>query len=245
MLAWSSFSHGKNQEDPWRRKIEIKKITKRNNLQVTFSKRRTGIFKKASELCTLCAAQLAIIIFSPGNKVFTFGHPSISDLVNLLLNGAPAQTIEEALGNNFTEVLRNVNLRNLNAELTQLSSVLDMVKKRCTEMNKQLKAALEQFWWAGPIEEMNKPQLEFLMSTMEELNMNITLQADTLRILCSNPSQILAGSSSSPIAPQTVSQLLFQPPLVPANRVIDGNIIPPPPANHGLSGFGGFGPRNY
>ncbi|XP_054799567.1 agamous-like MADS-box protein AGL29 isoform X3 [Prosopis cineraria] len=34
---------------------------------VTFSKRRFGIFKKASELCTLCAVEMVLIIFSPGD----------------------------------------------------------------------------------------------------------------------------------------------------------------------------------
>ncbi|KAI4331983.1 hypothetical protein L6164_016926 [Bauhinia variegata] len=154
------------------RKIEIKKISKENNLQVTFSKRRIGIFKKASELCTLCAAKVAIIIFSPGNKVFSFGPPSVNDLVNFLLTGAQAQTTEEeALRNNFTESLCDVNLRNVNAELTQFCDVLDMLKKHNTELN--------------------KPELEFLMSTMEELNRNITLQAHKLRMLGSNSSQFL------------------------------------------------------
>ncbi|KAI4331988.1 hypothetical protein L6164_016931 [Bauhinia variegata] len=225
-----------------RRKIQIQKISKENNLQVTFSKRRTGIFKKASELCTLCAAQIAIIIFSPGKKAFSFGHPGVNDLINLLLHGAPQQTTEEALRNHFTEALCNANLRNLNADLTQSSNLLDVLMKRRAELNKLLKPVLEQFWWAGPIEDMNKPQLEFLMSTMEELNRNITLQADTLRFLSSDPSQLLAGSSSSTFSHQTLSQLLFQPPVVPANHMIDGNIIPQPPASHGLSRFGGFGP---
>ncbi|KAI4331986.1 hypothetical protein L6164_016929 [Bauhinia variegata] len=223
-----------------RRKVEIKKITKENNLQVTYSKRRTGIFKKAHELCTLCAAKVAIIIFSPGKKVFSFGHPGVNDLVNLLFNGAPSQTTAEALCNHFNEALRNANLRNLNEELTQSSDLLDMAKKNRTELNNQLRPALEQFWWAGPVEEMNKPQLEFLMSTMEELNRNITLQAERLRILFSNPSQVLVGSSSSPIVPLTASQLFFHPPVVPANHVIDGNVIPTPPSSHGFSSLGGF-----
>ncbi|XP_019465322.1 PREDICTED: myocyte-specific enhancer factor 2B-like [Lupinus angustifolius] len=57
-------------------------IAKDSNLQVTFSKRRTGLFKKASELCTLCDAKVALVVFSPANKAFSFGDPSIDVAVD-------------------------------------------------------------------------------------------------------------------------------------------------------------------
>ncbi|KAM3377356.1 hypothetical protein P3S68_009769 [Capsicum galapagoense] len=62
-----------------RKKVEIVKMKNESNMQVTFSKRRAGLFKKASELCTLCGAEIAIVVFSPGkaNKVYSFGHPSV------------------------------------------------------------------------------------------------------------------------------------------------------------------------
>ncbi|KAK7308801.1 hypothetical protein RJT34_05049 [Clitoria ternatea] len=51
-----------------RQKIELKKMTKESNLQVTFSKRHSGVFKKASELCTLYGAEVGLIVFSLGDK---------------------------------------------------------------------------------------------------------------------------------------------------------------------------------
>ncbi|URD73437.1 MADS-box transcription factor [Musa troglodytarum] len=42
-----------------RGKIEIKRIENPTNRQVTFSKRRGGLLKKANELAILCDAQLA------------------------------------------------------------------------------------------------------------------------------------------------------------------------------------------
>lgn len=65
-----------------RQKVEMVKMPNESNLQVTFSKRRTGLFKKASELCTLCGADIAIIVFSPGKKVFSFGHPCVETIVD-------------------------------------------------------------------------------------------------------------------------------------------------------------------
>lgn len=68
-----------------RQKIEIKKIEKKSSLEVTFSKRRTGLFKKAGELCVLCGAEAAVIIFSPGRRAFVFGHPSADAVIDRFL----------------------------------------------------------------------------------------------------------------------------------------------------------------
>ncbi|KAL0357221.1 UNVERIFIED_CONTAM: Agamous-like MADS-box protein [Sesamum calycinum] len=59
-----------------RKKIEIKKIENLSNRQVTFSKRRVGLFKKASEFCILTGADIAIVVHSLGKRVFSFGHPT-------------------------------------------------------------------------------------------------------------------------------------------------------------------------
>lgn len=55
-----------------RGKIEIKKIENVNSRQVTFSKRRAGLLKKAHELSVLCDAEVAVIVFSNTGKVFEF-----------------------------------------------------------------------------------------------------------------------------------------------------------------------------
>jgi hypothetical protein len=60
-----------------RRKIAIKKVKDPNVRQVTFSKRRSGLFNKANELSILCRAEVAIVVFSPGNKPYSFGHPGV------------------------------------------------------------------------------------------------------------------------------------------------------------------------
>nr|AAL18851.1 MADS-box protein SPW1 [Oryza sativa Japonica Group] len=59
-----------------RGKIEIKRIKNATNRQVTYSKRRTGIMKKARELTVLCDAQVAIIMFSSTGKYHEFCSPS-------------------------------------------------------------------------------------------------------------------------------------------------------------------------
>ncbi|KAH7654523.1 MADS box transcription factor domain-containing protein [Dioscorea alata] len=61
-----------------RGKIEIKRIENTTNRQVTFSKRRQGLLKKAHELAVLCDAQLGLVIFSHSGKLFEYCSPSSS-----------------------------------------------------------------------------------------------------------------------------------------------------------------------
>ncbi|ONI35349.1 hypothetical protein PRUPE_1G531300 [Prunus persica] len=55
-----------------RKKIKIKKIDYLPARQVTFSKRRRGIFKKAEELSVLCESEVAVVIFSATGKLFDY-----------------------------------------------------------------------------------------------------------------------------------------------------------------------------
>lgn len=67
-----------------RGKIEIKKIENLNSRQVTFSKRRNGLLKKARELAVLCDAEVAVIIFSSTGKLYEFANSRFGDLLNPL-----------------------------------------------------------------------------------------------------------------------------------------------------------------
>ncbi|KAL3038898.1 hypothetical protein AAZX31_01G156700 [Glycine max] len=61
-----------------RGKIEIKLIENPTNRQVTYSKRRNGIFKKAHELSVLCDAKVSLIMFSKNNKMHEYISPGLT-----------------------------------------------------------------------------------------------------------------------------------------------------------------------
>ncbi|KAF5955750.1 hypothetical protein HYC85_008606 [Camellia sinensis] len=61
-----------------RGKIQIKRIENSTNRQVTYSKRRNGLFKKANELTVLCDAKVSIIMVSSTGKLHEFISPSTS-----------------------------------------------------------------------------------------------------------------------------------------------------------------------
>ncbi|KAI3733213.1 hypothetical protein L1987_64433 [Smallanthus sonchifolius] len=55
-----------------RGKVTLKRIENKINRQVTFSKRRSGLLKKAHEISVLCKADVALIIFSTKGKLSEF-----------------------------------------------------------------------------------------------------------------------------------------------------------------------------
>ncbi|KAL2497678.1 Floral homeotic protein APETALA 3 [Abeliophyllum distichum] len=59
-----------------RGKIEIKKIENSTQRQVTYSKRRNGIFKKAHELTVLCDAKVSLIMYSSTKKLHEYTSPN-------------------------------------------------------------------------------------------------------------------------------------------------------------------------
>ncbi|KAK9758015.1 hypothetical protein RND81_01G200900 [Saponaria officinalis] len=64
-----------------RGKTQLKRIENATSRQVTFSKRRNGLLKKAFELSVLCDAEVALIIFSPRGKLYEFASSSMQETI--------------------------------------------------------------------------------------------------------------------------------------------------------------------
>ncbi|AES62814.1 putative transcription factor MADS-type1 family [Medicago truncatula] len=159
-----------------RQKIEMKKISNESNLQVTFSKHHNGLFKKASELCTLCGADVALVVFSPSGKVFSFGHPNLDTVIDRFLSLIPTQNDGTM---QFIEAHRNANVRELNAQLTQINNTLDAEKKIGDELSNLHKETEAKFWWACVVDGMNRDQLEIFKKALEELKKLVIQHAAT------------------------------------------------------------------
>eukprot|EP01018_Ginkgo_biloba_P019857 Gb_12778 [translate_table: standard] len=64
-----------------RGKTQMKRIENATSRQVTFSKRRNGLLKKAYELSVLCDAEVGLIIFSPRGKLYEFASASMQKML--------------------------------------------------------------------------------------------------------------------------------------------------------------------
>ncbi|XP_062000364.1 agamous-like MADS-box protein MADS3 isoform X3 [Rosa rugosa] len=74
-----------------RGRVELKRIENKINRQVTFSKRRNGLLKKAYELSVLCDAEVALIVFSSRGKLYEFSSA-----------GSMTQTLERYQRSSFS-----------------------------------------------------------------------------------------------------------------------------------------------
>ncbi|PQM36659.1 agamous-like MADS-box protein AGL19 [Prunus yedoensis var. nudiflora] len=135
-----------------RGKVELKRIENPTSRQVTFSKRRNGLLKKAFELSILCDAEVALIILSPSDKIYQFAsHETIAMYRNQV--GLPesnnssfrqARTMEFGR-NNETEELRRT-IEHLEMRLKNLAGEeLDMLgMQELKQLERQLKTGVER-----------------------------------------------------------------------------------------------------
>ncbi|KAK7266217.1 hypothetical protein RIF29_18859 [Crotalaria pallida] len=152
-----------------RQKIEIKKITKKSSLEVSFSKRRNGLFKKASELSTLCGAEVALVVFSPSEKAYSFGHPNVEAVIDRYHMRPPSPN------SRITEfIYQNAKVCRLNAQITHINEEIEAEKKKSDELDNERKEAQEQFWLASPIEDMSPAQLDQYKLALENLKKSIS-----------------------------------------------------------------------
>ncbi|XP_021911062.1 agamous-like MADS-box protein AGL62 [Carica papaya] len=133
-----------------RQKVEMVKMNNETNLQIIFSKYRAGLFKKASELSTLRGAEIAIIVFSPGRKVFSFGHPCVETVLERFVSGNPPQATSGTM--KLIEAHLNASVCKLN---TQVLNQLEIEMKRGEELNHMKKTNENQCWWMAPKEDMS------------------------------------------------------------------------------------------
>ncbi|KAF8370201.1 hypothetical protein HHK36_020473 [Tetracentron sinense] len=147
-----------------KRKIEIAKLEDPNKRQVTFSKRRKGLFKKAAEACSLCDAEIAVIVFSPAGKPYTFGHTSVDSLIDRYLSNSRSGPV-----NNGAEHSR------LSREIQDLESVIK--NERHQKMN-----GGNRFWWEqiDPEEYDSVEKLQSVVDELEKLRSNVLRRVEKL-----------------------------------------------------------------
>ncbi|CAF1503785.1 unnamed protein product [Rotaria magnacalcarata] len=112
-----------------RKKIQISKITDERNRQVTFTKRKFGLMKKAYELSVLCDCEIALIIFNSSNKLFQYAS---TDMDKILLKYTEYNEPHESRTNNdIVQILNKKESKNLDPN----DSDNDMEDESATEMD--------------------------------------------------------------------------------------------------------------
>nr|ABX90015.1 SOC1-like protein 2 [Sinningia speciosa] len=104
-----------------RGKTQMKRIENATSRQVTFSKRRSGLLKKAFELSVLCDAEVALIIFSPTGKLYEF---SSSSVINKTIERYQSNSKALVIGRKTKE-----NVQHLKDETVELSKKIELLQE--------------------------------------------------------------------------------------------------------------------
>lgn len=91
-----------------RKKISIQRISDERNRQVTFTKRKFGLMKKAYELSVLCDCEIAVIIFNSHNKLFQYAS---TDMDKVLLKYTEYDQPHESQTNK--DIVENIHRKGL------------------------------------------------------------------------------------------------------------------------------------
>ncbi|XP_022944450.1 agamous-like MADS-box protein AGL61 [Cucurbita moschata] len=202
-----------------RRKIEIKKLEKKSSQQVTFSKRRAGLFNKAAELSVLCGAEIAILVSSASNKLYTFGHPNVESLLDRFLTGnsSPPKPAEAYFP-----------LQELNRDFDDVAAEFDIEKRRAAE-----RSSNDRFWWDEPLESMKIDELKRFRSSLVELRAKVAERVEKFTDIRTEGSPIPALQPSTPPSITLVGNLQ-PPPTTPSIDLVENLQQPPTPPSIGL-----------
>ncbi|KAL6184809.1 hypothetical protein ACLB2K_046209 [Fragaria x ananassa] len=207
-------------------KLEIKRIENNTNRQVTFSKRRNGLIKKAYELSILCDIDIALIMFSPSGRLSHFsGKRRIEDVFTRYIN-LPDQEREHAII--FPDHIRHPDLQNKEYLLrtlqqlrsendialqlanspTAVSSEIEEIQQEIGGLQQQLQMAEEQIriYEPDPLKITSMAELESSEQRLENTLSRVMQRKEYLlsNQLCSFDSsgiqQVLPGSFENEVA---------------------------------------------
>ncbi|RZC16525.1 Agamous-like MADS-box protein AGL15 [Glycine soja] len=150
-----------------RGKIEIKRIDNASSRQVTFSKRRTGLFKKAQELSILCEAEVAVIVFSNTGKLFELSSSGMKRTLsryNKCLGSTDAAVAEIKTGALFYS-----------------SFLLTFIKWKMGEKENAVKGILKQYVTHGMVLSHGKEDSKMVEILREEI---AELETKQLYVFC-------------------------------------------------------------
>ncbi|EAZ00784.1 hypothetical protein OsI_22811 [Oryza sativa Indica Group] len=155
-----------------KRKIEIKRIKNEEARQVCFSKRRPSVFKKASELYTVCGAEVAMLVKSPAGKFFSFGAPSVGFVLSRF-HATTTSRKHSSMGvttqhdNSATIKLHELNQQHI--ELQNQLQAQNEKMKALQEVAKKESGGKVMGWLNSKVEDICQEDLEEFKMVLESL----------------------------------------------------------------------------
>uniref|UniRef100_A0A453IYQ8 Uncharacterized protein n=1 Tax=Aegilops tauschii subsp. strangulata TaxID=200361 RepID=A0A453IYQ8_AEGTS len=186
-----------------RERIAIRRIENLAARQVTFSKRRRGLFKKAEELSILCDAEVGLAVFSATGKLFQFGACIMNQIIDRY--NSHSKILKKADEPSQLDLHEDSNCARLRDELAETSSKgMQMRGEELQSLNVQQLQALEKSLESG-LGSVLKTKSQKIMDQISELenkrvqlieeNARLKEQGDGLKLQASKMEMQVAADS--------------------------------------------------
>ncbi|XP_010540558.1 PREDICTED: agamous-like MADS-box protein AGL61 [Tarenaya hassleriana] len=155
-----------------KQKIEIKKINIEEDRMITFSKRRSGIYKKANELVVMCDVDVAFLVFSKSGTPFTFGHPSMEAVTERFKNpNLPRSSMDNATL--VTRAYRTQRISELAKDYEKLGDELEVEREKGAKAEEEEVEETRNGWWNAPIDDLSDENRHRMHDAFVELHDNL------------------------------------------------------------------------
>ncbi|TYH39950.1 hypothetical protein ES332_D12G212800v1 [Gossypium tomentosum] len=154
-------------------KLKIKRLESYSNRQVTYSKRRTGILKKAKELSILCDIHIILLMFSPTGKptLFHGERSTIEEVIAKFAQLTPQERAKrkleslEALKKTFKKLDHDLNIQDFlgaTQSVEEMTNEVSMLQARLNKVHKRLS------YWNNPDKIDNIEHLRQMENSLRE-----------------------------------------------------------------------------
>ncbi|XP_052008033.1 myocyte-specific enhancer factor 2A-like isoform X2 [Xyrauchen texanus] len=256
-----------------RKKIQITRIMDERNRQVTFTKRKFGLMKKAYELSVLCDCEIALIIFNSSNKLFQYAS---TDMDKVLLKYTEYNEPHESRTNSdIIEKLRNKGHNDcaspdpddcfghsplMDDRFGKLNEESDLMYKRCAALNKKEHRGCDSpdpdasFVLTPHTEEKYKKINEEFDNMMrnhkiptglpqQNFSMHVAVPVTNPNAMSYNPGASLSSQSLSAATASLSDSVMLSPPQGSLHRNVVSGGPQQRPSSTGSAGNGFINPR--
>ncbi|KAL0312205.1 UNVERIFIED_CONTAM: Agamous-like MADS-box protein [Sesamum radiatum] len=204
-----------------RQRIPMRLIQSQDDLYATFSKRRVGLYKKASELSTLCGVDIGIIIFSPTDNPYSFFHPSMESVIERHRNPNQPQSDFARI----VEAHTRTRIEQLNKRLDEVQNMKEQIKEREKYLDEVIKTQ-PKGWWEQPIESLNAQQVKEWKAWFGDFHARVTTRIEELRNGGSGSLENAPIFPDPPSASTAIIPSMYAQNYVPSGGIAEANQLP-------------------
>ncbi|KAL0744454.1 hypothetical protein Bca4012_085967 [Brassica carinata] len=144
-----------------KQKIEMKKVEAYADRMVTFSKRKSGIFKNMNEIVSLCDVDISFLIFSEAGKPYAFAYPSLGEAFGRFKNPSRHEPFASINMGSLVEAYKRQKIQDLMKRYVDLVEELEIENEKKCFLKKYEKENKEKRWWVIPTEGLSVKELKW------------------------------------------------------------------------------------